>query len=430
MPEAPKTSMRMPVSRLQALAVASIAAVMFAWLATLGTGCGPGLGAVRITATASSSTTPSGTPTPGKLSGDVLIAGGLDAVGSPVGQAEIYDPTTGMFSTTGTMKTARAFHTVTELPSGTILLTGGQTNPNGNTPLNTAELYNESTEVFKLTTGKMVAARTLQTATLLQSGQVLITGGADASGNPLNTAELYNPSTQTFTATKGNMNFPRAAHTATLLGSGQVLIAGGYSNSSQSTVQNTGELYDPTTQTFTTITPLMRDNRYFDQAQIFGSGTLNGQVLLAGGHDTTGVTTTTELYDPSGNTFNTSGIMTISRMQFASAIVQLSGINEVLLCGGMTNASTVTQTAELFNSASSTSAQTGNMTDSRRFHTATLLTSAAVAGEVLVTGGQDAVGVPNTVSSAELYDPTAGTFAPTTAPMANARYGQTAIVLS
>jgi len=420
-PDASKPRNRRPVFTLQALILAALGAALFGWLAMLGTGCGPGLGAVEITAT--TSTSPTGTPTPGPLSGDVLIAGGINAAGNAVGTAEIYNPTTEIFSNTGTMITARAFHTATELANGTILLTGGQ-NASG-TPLSSAEIYNESNQLFHATAGKMVAARSLQAATALQNGHVLITGGVGSGGIPLATAEIYTPSTGEFTATSSNMNFKRAAHTATLLNNGQVLIAGGYSDVGRTTVQNTAELYNPSNQTFTTITDRMLDNRYFDQAQLLTGATLNGYVLLAGGHDTNVVTATAELYNPSAQAFiTTASVMTISRMQFASAVLQ-SG--QVLLCGGLTNASTVTQTAEIY-TPGGVFGPTGNMTDFRRYHTATAFVTGPLIGEVLVTGGQDSTTIASTVSTAELYDPAFNSFTATDS-MANSRYGQTAVIL-
>lgn len=426
MPDSPKTPSRRPAFTLPALICAALAAAMFSWLAMAGTGCGPGLDAVEVTATIS--TSPTGTPTPGPLSGDVLIAGGINYAGNAVGTAELYDPTSSTFSNTGTMITARAFHTATELANGSILLAGGQNA--AATPLNSAEIYNESTEAFRATAGKMVAARTLQTATLLDNGQVLITGGVGSSGAPLASAELYDPSTGKFTATTSNMNYKRAAHTATLLSSGQVLIAGGYSDAGRTVVQNTAELYNPTNQKFTAISNLMKLARFFQNAQIFDTGKLDGEVLLAGGTtDSSIVTATAELYNPTSNAFASVGVMTISRTQFASGIIQIAGSTVALLCGGLTNAGTVTATAELFNPASSTFGPTGNMTDSRRFHTATVFPSGPEAGMMLVTGGQDSTTVASSVNTAELYDPSFSTFSPTTGPMANTRYGHTAVVL-
>ncbi|HEY5974719.1 MAG TPA: kelch repeat-containing protein, partial [Geobacteraceae bacterium] len=76
-------------------------------------------------------------------------------------------------------------------------------------------------------TGSMGAAREAHTATLLQSGKVLIAGGTGASGY-LGSAELYDPVTGTFVATNGSLNTARQQHTATLLPTGKVLVVGGY----------------------------------------------------------------------------------------------------------------------------------------------------------------------------------------------------------
>src|ERR1700683_3287969 len=73
--------------------------------------------------------------------------------------------------------------------------------------------------------GDMETERAAHTATLLQNGKVLITGGFNNTG-VLATAELFDPVTGTFTAT-GTMAFARFSHTATLLANGKVLVTGG-----------------------------------------------------------------------------------------------------------------------------------------------------------------------------------------------------------
>src|SRR5215472_13274053 len=74
-------------------------------------------------------------------------------------------------------------------------------------------------------TGSMAFARANFTATLLQNGRVLVTGGGNLSGG-LSSAELYDQLTGTWTST-GSMHLPRISHAAVLLPNGKVLVAGG-----------------------------------------------------------------------------------------------------------------------------------------------------------------------------------------------------------
>ena len=74
---------------------------------------------------------------------------------------------------------ARAGHTATLLPNGMVLLVGGY--GNAETP-SSAELYNPTTGQWTVT-GSLSAARSGHTATLLPNGVVLVVGGVSVSGS-------------------------------------------------------------------------------------------------------------------------------------------------------------------------------------------------------------------------------------------------------
>jgi len=199
--------------------------------------------------------------------GTVLVAGGVS-----FSSAEKYDPTTGKFiPTAGSMSVARYSHTATLLAGGKVLITGGG-GLNGDPVLATAELFDPSTGMFTLTTGNMSVARTGHNATLLSDGQVLITGGGST------TADLFDPSTGKFTPTTGKLVTARANDTATLLANGRVLIAGGFDSAGLATA----ELYDPATESFS-ATGSMAVARVGPTATLLNTGANTGKVLVAGG---------------------------------------------------------------------------------------------------------------------------------------------------
>jgi len=128
--------------------------------------------------------------------GKVLVAGGIKGTQPTsvnVADAELFDPSTGIWTATGSMSTDRAGHTLTLLTSGQVLVAGGSSGGWGVcNDLTSAELYDSSAGTW-FPTGNMIAARGGHTATLLPNGQVLAAGGADCESNVLSSAELYTP---------------------------------------------------------------------------------------------------------------------------------------------------------------------------------------------------------------------------------------------
>jgi hypothetical protein len=163
--------------------------------------------------------------------GQALIAGG---------GAELYNPANGKWTVTGSMITARYNWTQTLLPNGKVLVAGGNNRNCVTAPcdLSSAELYDPSAGTWSAT-GSMTTPRWGHTATLLANGQVLVAGGFDAGAS----AELYHPVTGKWTAT-GSMNAARGGHFAVLLASGKVLVLFGFGG------VTSAELYDSATGTW------------------------------------------------------------------------------------------------------------------------------------------------------------------------------------
>jgi len=243
--------------------------------------------------------------------GKVLVAGGLGRSGSQA-NAELYDSGTGEFSATGNMIGARNDHTATLLPDGRVLVAGGfNDNLDGSEQwLATAELYDPATGKFA-TTGSMLALREFHTATLLQDGRVLVAGGNYNSGTAIAAAELYDPATRTFTAT-APMKAARMCHTATLLPNGMVLIAGGYAGGADLA---TAELYDPKTGMFSATGP-MKEARQLHTATLLQNGT----VLVAGGEDNDATIASAELYN--AGVFTATGNLTEAREWHTATLLQ------------------------------------------------------------------------------------------------------------
>jgi hypothetical protein len=180
------------------------------------------------------------------------------------------------------MKTGRECFTATTLPSGKVLVAGGDDGSGCNTSENvfaSAEIYDPQTRKFT-PTGSMTTPRQVATATLLGNGKVLIAGGNDENG-PLASAELYDPSTGKFTLT-GSMEITRSHFTATLLLDGRVLIEG----------DGPAELYSPTTGTFSPTGSMA--TAAYDRTAV---RLKDGRVLVFGGQGVGG-STSAELYWP------------------------------------------------------------------------------------------------------------------------------------
>jgi hypothetical protein len=350
--------------------------------------------------------------------GRVLIAGGGSAT------LELFDPATGAFTASGTTASANV-GSATLLPDGRVLLIEAaeiRTVPPSFLYTRNAELYDPSTGTVT-PTGSMIEGQTGYKATLLANGEVLIAGGNNTDSACCSRAanpELYDPSTQAFSfagayadtgvrpaaGASGLIGMP-----ATLLSDGSVLIAS----------ESAAEIFDPGSNTFRLTASMTARLSDFGGSvkpdTLQGRAAtllLNGMVLLTGGQPVeadfdTGwpALNSAELYDFIGPKFAATGNMTASRYWHTATLL---GDGAVLISGGVGYSSAGSflgglASAELYDSATGTFIPTGSMIIRRAGHTATLLND----GRVLISGGSQlqpgSVGPPSGLSSAEIYTP-------------------------
>ena len=312
---------------------------------------------------------------------NVLLAGGWDGINC-VTSSELYNPSTGAWSTTGNMNVGRCSHSMTVLQDGMVLVAGGSNASLGQ--LTSAEIYNPSSGTWNLT-GSMADVRDAHTATLLNDGSVLVAGGFFGTGK-LGKSELFNQSTGQWTPTDEFSSF-RSSHRATLLDNNKVLIFGG---SVESPPEIT-ELYDPLVSLWFT-TGSMSTGRFGNTGTLLS----NGKVLAAGGRIYNVWLSSAEIFNPSSGSWSATGNMNYPH-QFHTAT--LLGYGEVLVAGGQIE--NVSQSiSELFNPSKGTWRITASMNESRQEHTAILLNDT----HVLVAGGRSST---TSLNTAEI-----GTFVP------------------
>jgi len=144
--------------------------------------------------------------------GRVLIAGGSADL-----SAEIYDPSSGIFTATAKMAASPYswLPAATLLHDGRILIAGQPT----------AQIYDPVTATFAVTAPYAAPApKYVESATPLADGRVLLTGGDTAGW-----CEFYDPISGAFSRAS-SMNFWDDVYTATLLTTGTVLFVGNSEN--------------------------------------------------------------------------------------------------------------------------------------------------------------------------------------------------------
>ncbi len=230
-----------------------------------------------------------------------------------------------------------------------------------------------------------------------------------------------NASCQTFSTT-GSLAEPRLRATATRLQNGNILVVGGGNTTGATT---TAEIYSTSSQTFVPAGSTYVSFDCGSTATLLNDGT----VLVTGGG-------AAELYFPSSGTFSLStpptltsqqgvliGAMTAVRCNSTATLLQNG---TVLIAGGDIGDWAGLTSAEIYNPATGQfTTTTGSMSTRRTTHTATLLPN----GTVLIAGGQGNYSGQTAWNTAEVYNPSTEMFA-LVGNMTTPRCYQTATLLT
>ena len=274
----------------------------------------------------------------------VLVAGG-SGPGGIRASAELFDPSTGTWSPANSMGQVRAKHSGFKLNDGKVLVTAGYFQGAGDSfGLSSSELYDPSTGNWTAT-GSLATARLNQQGVLLSDGRVLIAGGMPrgVTFSNFSSTEIYDPSSGSWSATGSMTIGRRQGFTLNLLPSGDVLVSGGTTNWT-AIATDKADIYDPATQTWTPTAALSTTRTGHTATSL-----PNGKVLLAGGNDHPfnfgpgTVVAAAERFDPSTESWTAVGSLTGPRQAHRA-----SSLNDarVLVAGGQAPAAL--STAEIY----------------------------------------------------------------------------------
>ena len=265
--------------------------------------------------------------------GETLITGGYGSLGA-VGPSARFNPVSSGWSSAASLTPARYQHTATLLPSGAVLVVGGQDN-SGNL-LDAVASYDPATDAWT-TRPAIQFARARHGATALLGGGIMVAGGYVGVGTgSTGDVRILDASMNAWTAADP-LNYVRNQHTITLLQDGDVLAVG---------YDDHVERYDPAADAWAVVAPLGAfPDRYRHTATLLP----NGCVFVAGGQVGPSGNATyvpdVQLYDPEANTWASSLPLAVARSRHTATLLD-GGV--VLLVGGESTGPTAVSTAERY----------------------------------------------------------------------------------
>ncbi len=211
----------------------------------------------------------------------VLLTDGRALVASSnAASLELYDP----FIDTFQLVPHDVLHPlgfVVRIGDGRVMLGGGDVLTGGGIDGKTVELYDPTSGAFT-TTGSLATPRAAASATVLPDGRVLVVGGTDFSAAtvnaPLASAEAWDPATGLWTTLTATLDTPRAWHAGVLVTDGTLLVLGGYAVKKACTPASAVARLDAAAGAFGSFGALPRADGDWQGVALAG-----GAVVVAGG---------------------------------------------------------------------------------------------------------------------------------------------------
>jgi hypothetical protein len=240
--------------------------------------------------------------------------------------------------------------------------------------------------------GAPLVPRAVHTATLLDSGDVLVAGGCTVDGCELDergaTTEIFDAESLRFSPGPP-LSRPRVGQGAVKLADGSVLVFGGWTGNKPTA---SAERWRPGADRFEPAAPLRTPRGGFTVTSL-----RDGRILVTGGSDGTRTLRSAELFEPVRGRFVATGSMRFARDAHTATLLP---DGRVLVAGGSAEGKGVLSSVEIWSPRTGRFTPTVPMRYKRHKHAAV-----AVRGGVLVLGGSDDRDFAGRRSSAELYQP-------------------------
>ncbi|MFM8179277.1 MAG: kelch repeat-containing protein, partial [Candidatus Kapaibacterium sp.] len=267
----------------------------------------------------------------------VLVVGGYvggtaTSYGNPTKTCEIVNPCCERSEPTGSMITSRAEHVVLLTPDSNVIAIGGIvaiTNDNSiNGPLTSSiELYNRSTGTWS-SIGNLVYPRRQAQARFINSSEILVTGGRDASLATYDVSEIFNVNTRT-SRVVAPTPFAVNMHVMGNTSAGATIVAAGRNGGTNAPRTNTIWSYNRVLDTFILAGTMTLPNRSCQILRMF-----DGRLLISGGVLTENTYSGTDrIIVENGGSFSPVGRM--RKPRWGHAMSQFSD-DSVLIYGGNT----------------------------------------------------------------------------------------------